>query len=365
MSAPSRFMRMALDAALAARGRTSPNPWVGAVVVKGGTLVSVGATEAPPGRHAEAVALNGIDARGADVYVTLEPCSPFPGKRTAPCAEALIRAGVRRVVVAMEDPDVGVAGSGITLLRIGGVEVEVGDGAEEARQLIRPYLKHRKLALPYVIAKFAASLDGKIATANGDSKWITGEAARDLGHQQRAWVDAIMVGSETVLRDDPALTARPGGTLAEHQPVRVALDSRGRTPLQAQVLRQPGSTIVATTERSAKSWREQVVASGARIVMCEAGERGLHLEQLLPVLAASGIMSVWVEGGATLLGSLFDGGFVDEVWVFIAPMVIGGSGIAAIGGEGALHLSDAWRLGDPVIERIGSDVLVRGYLSEV
>ena len=355
-------MKLALDAAKTARGRTSPNPWVGAVIVKGGNVIGTGATEAPPGRHAEAMALNEIDARGADVYVTLEPCSPFPGKRTPPCAEALIRAGVRRAFVAMEDPDPGVAGSGIALLRIGGVEVQVGDGAEDARQLLRPYLKHRKLALPYVIAKFAASLDGKIATATGDSKWITGEAARELGHQQRAWVDAIMVGSETVIRDDPALTARPGGELAEHQPVRVVLDSRGRTPLHAQVLRQPGSTIVATTERSAKSWRDQVVATGGRVVMCEVDARGLHLEQLLPVLAASGIMSVWVEGGATLLGSLFDGGYVDEIWAFIAPMVIGGRGLAAIGGDGASSIADAWRLSDPTIETVGSDVLVRGYL---
>jgi diaminohydroxyphosphoribosylaminopyrimidine deaminase/5-amino-6-(5-phosphoribosylamino)uracil reductase len=358
-------MRLALDAAKTARGRTSPNPWVGAVVVKAGKVIATAATEAPPGRHAEAAALDAVDARGADIYVTLEPCSPFPGKRTAPCAEALIRAGVRRAFVAMEDPDVGVAGSGITLLRIAGIEVQIGDGAEEARRLLRPYLKHRKTGLPYVIAKFAASLDGKIATANGDSKWITGEAARDLGHQQRAWVDAIMVGSETVLRDNPALTARPGGVLAAHQPVRVVLDSRGRVPAEAQVFRPPANVIVATTEHSKGQWRVQIAATGARLVMCELGERGLRLEQLLPVLAASGIMSVWVEGGATLLGSLFDESYVDEIWAFIAPVVIGGSGLAAIGGEGAGYVADAWRLSDTAIEQVGGDVLVRGYLGEV
>ncbi len=361
----SRFMKFALDDAKSARGRTSPNPWVGAVVVQGSQVVGRGATEANGGRHAEAVALDGVDARGMDVYTTLEPCAPFPGKRTPPCAQALVAAGVRKVHVAMLDPHPGVAGAGVTILRAAGIEVEVGDGAEEARTLLRPYLKHRQLGIPYVIAKFAASLDGKIATANGDSKWITSEAARDLGHSQRAWIDAIMVGSETVLRDDPALTARPGGNLAKHQPVRVVLDSRGRIPAGARIFGQPGKAIVVTTDDSPLDWRERIVATGARVVICEGGERGVRMEQLMPVLAASGIMSVWCEGGGTLLGSLFDGGYVDELWAFIAPVILGGAGLSAVGGEGAGTMADAWTLRDPTTESIGKDVLVRGFLSEI
>lgn len=354
-------MQQALDAARRVRGTTSPNPWVGAVVVRDGEVISVGATSPPGGPHAEAAALAGIDARGADVYVTLEPCFPFEGKRTPPCSAALIEAGVRRVVVALEDPDPGVRGKGIAALRDAGIAVEAGDGAAEATALLRPYLKHRMTGLPYVIAKFAASLDGRIATANGDSKWITGEAARDYAHQQRAWVDAILVGSGTVLADDPALTARPGGELAPHQPIRIVLDARGRTPPGARLFSEPGQVLVATTRDAPAAWRNEILAAGGRLIDCEPCESGLNLDQLLQALGRRSILSVWAEGGGTVLGSLFDGGHVDEVWAFLAPMVIGGGGLPAVGGEGAAWISDAWRLRDPVVESLGSDILVRGY----
>ncbi|MBK6664148.1 MAG: bifunctional diaminohydroxyphosphoribosylaminopyrimidine deaminase/5-amino-6-(5-phosphoribosylamino)uracil reductase RibD [Thermoflexaceae bacterium] len=223
-------MAEAIAAARRVRGTTSPNPGVGAVVVRDGTVVAVGATAPPGGPHAEAAALAaaGEAARGATVYTTLEPCFPFEGKRTPPCSHALIEAGVRRVVIAIEDPHEGVRGNGTALLRAAGIEVELGDGAAEVTALLRPYLKHARTGLPYVIAKFAASLDGRTATRTGDSKWITGAAARDLGHQQRAWVDAVMTGSGTVVADDPALTARPGGIEQARQPVRIVLDARGR-----------------------------------------------------------------------------------------------------------------------------------------
>ncbi len=180
MASPSPYMARALAAARQVRGFTSPNPWVGAVIVRDGEILSVGATSPPGGPHAEAAALAATQhARDADVYVTLEPCAPFPGKRTPPCAQALVEAGVRRVVIALEDPDPGVRGRGIALLRESGIGVEVGDGNTEARALLRPYVKHRQSGLPYVILKFAASLDGRVATASGDSKWVTGEAALD------------------------------------------------------------------------------------------------------------------------------------------------------------------------------------------
>lgn len=360
--APSAFMREALAAARAVRGTTSPNPYVGAVLVRDGRVIATGATAPYGGPHAEAAAIaNAGDARGADLYVTLEPCFPFEGKRTRPCSEAIIEAGIRRVVVALEDPDARVAGRGIALLREAGIEVEVGDGADEARDLLRPYIKHRRTGLPYVIAKFAASVDGRTATSTGDSKWITGEAARDLAHQQRAWVDAVMVGSGTVLADDPALTARPGGELASRQPVRVVLDARGRISPSARLFREPGTVLVATSYDAPPGWKGDLTAAGATVIECEADATGVNLHQLLRTLARRGIVSIWAEGGATLLGSLFDAGHVDEVWAFLAPVIIGGNGLPAVGGEGVLRVADAWRIHPPVVESVGTDILVRGY----
>jgi len=362
----SKHMRLALDAALSARGRTSPNPWVGAVIVRDGAVVATGATEPYGGRHAEAVALAnaGEAARGADVYVTLEPCAAFPGKRTPPCSDALVAAGLGRVFVALEDPHPGVGGRGLDALRAAGIQVDVGDGAVEARALIRPHLKRWATGTPYVIAKFAASLDGRIATAIGDSKWITGEAARARAHEQRAWVDAILVGSGTVLADDPSLTARPGGDLAERQPLRIVVDARGRTPASARLLREPGATAVATTDASSPAWRQEIAAAGAQVLVCEPGSAGVNLDQLLLALVQRDVVSIWAEGGATLLGSLFDGGHVDEVWAFLAPLIIGGTGLSAIGGTGTDTIAGAWRIREPVVESLEGDMLVRGYAGD-
>lgn len=365
MSVASPFMHLALDAARAVRGTTSPNPWVGAVIVRDGAVVAVGATEPPGGRHAEAVALDlaGDAARGAELFVTLEPCTPFPGKRTASCAARLVHSGIARVTVALADPDSNVHHSGLTLLSEAGIDVVVGDGAEDARQDLRPYVKHRQTARPYVIARWASSLDGRTATATGESQWITGPAARDRSHHQRARVDAVLTGSGTVLADDPALTARPAGVLEPHQPVRVIADSRGRTPPTATVLARPGPVIIATTAAAALDWRAGLARAGAQVVLCEpALGGGVNLDQLLGVLAGRGIMSIWAEAGSTLLGALFDAGLVDEVWAFLAPLVIGGDRARpAVSGEGARSLTSAWRLRQPVVEQLGEDILVRGY----
>jgi diaminohydroxyphosphoribosylaminopyrimidine deaminase/5-amino-6-(5-phosphoribosylamino)uracil reductase len=365
----SEPMRAALAAAAMVRGATSPNPWVGAAIVRDGRIIATGATEPPPGRHAEAVALDaasGLGPRDSGLFVTLEPCAPFPGKRTVPCAERIIAAGIRRVVVALEDPDPRVRGKGIAMLRSAGIEVEVGDGAADAQAVLRPYLKHRSTGLPYVIAKFAASLDGRIATRTGDSKWITGELARDRGHQERALVDAVMAGSATVLADDPALTARPGGVAAARQPLRIVLDSRGRTPATARLFREPGPVLIATTQVASAAWRQAITAAGGQVVVCEPGEDGgVNLDQLLTALAERDILSVWAEGGGTVLGALFDGGHVDELFAFVAPVVIGGAGARpAVAGAGAHLVADAWRLRDPVVERLGGDILVRGYVGD-
>lgn len=354
-------MARALEMAAQVRGFTSPNPNVGAALVIDGRVVAAGATAPYPGAHAEAQVLEGGTYPGATLYVTLEPCTAFPGKRTPPCSEAIIAAKVGRVVVAMEDPDPNVRGRGVEAMRAAGIEVEVGDGVDEVRRLLRPYIHQRQTGRPYVIAKFAATLDGRIATASGDSKWITGEAARNRGHEQRAWVDAILVGSGTVLADDPSLTARPGSTLAVRQPVRVVLDARGRIPATAAVFQQPGITIVATTRDAPPAWRSSIVSAGGTIVDCEPVETGVNLAQLLRVLGARGILSIWAEGGAGVLGSLFDDGLVNETWAFIAPKILGGDARTAIGGLGVPFVSDAHRLREVEVERLGDDILVRGY----
>ncbi|MEX2080595.1 MAG: bifunctional diaminohydroxyphosphoribosylaminopyrimidine deaminase/5-amino-6-(5-phosphoribosylamino)uracil reductase RibD [Dehalococcoidia bacterium] len=360
----SPFMQRALEAARAVRGTTSPNPWVGSVAVRGTEIVAVGATSPPGGPHAEAAAIGAAGGLVDTLYVTLEPCAAFPGKRTPPCSDAIIAAGIRRVVVAVEDPDPGVRGAGIASLRAAGIDVEVGDGRDDALELLAPYIHHRHTGRPYVIAKFAASLDGHTATSTGDSRWITGELARDRGHRERAWVDAVMVGSGTVLADDPALTARPGGEEAARQPVRVVLDSRGRTPPTARVLHGPGHAIIATTAAAPAAWRHEIAATGAHVVDCESAPAGLNLDQLLTALGARGIMSIWAEGGPTLLGSLFDGGHANELWAFIAPIIIGGPSGAAVGGQGARFVAEAWRLRAPEVERLGEDLLVRGPCGE-
>jgi diaminohydroxyphosphoribosylaminopyrimidine deaminase / 5-amino-6-(5-phosphoribosylamino)uracil reductase len=356
-------MQGALAAAAAVRGTTSPNPWVGATIVRNNGVVAVGATSPPGGAHAEAAAIAaaGSAARGATLYTTLEPCFLFEGKRTPPCAQAIVDAGVAHVVIAIEDADLRVRGRGSALLREAGVTVEVGDGSETATALLRPYIKHRQTGLPYVIAKFAASLDGRIATVTGESQWITGEAARERAHQERAHTDAVLVGSGTVLADNPSLTARPGGTLAPHQPVRIVVDTRGRTPPDAALFSQPGHTIVATSRGASAAWKREIAATGAQLIDCEADKYGVNLDQLLQALAQRGIISIWAEGGAALLGSLFAGGHVDETWAFLAPLIIGGDGLPAVGPSGARALADAFRLANPTSEVLDPDVLVRGY----
>lgn len=355
-------MAAAIEAGESARGRTSPNPWVGAALVHNGRIVSRGATSPPGGPHAEAGALGGEDVpEGSVLYVTLEPCAAFEGKRTAPCANLIIERGVAKVVVAIEDPDPRVRGHGIAQLRAAGIPVEIGDGQEAVLQSLRPYMKHRQTGLPYVIAKFAASLDGRIAANGGDSKWITGEPARERVHAARAHVDAILAGSGTVLADDPALTARPGGAESDQQPVRVVLDSRGRIPPASQVLHRPGRSIVATAHESSPEWKEAIRATGATVLECEHDDTGIRLEQLLRTLGQRGVMTAWVEGGSSLLGSLFDTERVDEVWAFLAPRIIGGEGRPAVGGYGIDRIAQAHQLRDVVAEQVGEDILVRGY----
>lgn len=355
-------MREALREAERALGRSSPNPAVGAVVVSDGQIVGRGHTQPPGGPHAEAVALRdaGDRARGATIYVTLEPCSHHG--RTPPCTDALIEAGVAAVSFAIVDPDPLVDGAGRRRLERAGIAVEAGDGEAEAERLLEGYLKHRRTGLPFVITKFAASVDGRIAAASGDSRWVSGPETREWAHRQRPRLDAILVGSETVIVDNPQLTARPGGSAeGAPQPLRVVLDSRGRVPAGAAVLAGPPATLVATTESSTPEWRASIERAGGEVLVLPEHERRVDLEALLRELGRRGVMTLLVEGGGVVLGAFFDRRLVDRVQAVIAPLVIGAAQApAAVAGRGAWRMADAPRLRDVTVERLGDDTLISG-----
>ena len=361
-------MKRALELARRAVGASSPNPPVGAVVVMGGEVVGEGWTQAAGLDHAEIEALKGAGgrARGAILYTTLEPCSHHG--RTPPCTEAIIAAGIAEVHASVTDPSPRVAGRGLARLRAAGIAVHVGDGQDEATELAGPHAKYVSTGLPFVTAKFAASLDGKIAPRSGDSRWVTGKPARDYAHQLRAAADAIMVGIGTVLADDPRLTARDaaGGTLPR-QPLRVIADSQGRLPPAARLLAEPGKALVAVARQEGETTQSlpgfpSHQGGHAEIFRCPGPDGRVDLDALLRELGRREITSVLVEGGGTLLGSLFDLGLVDKVVAFVAPVIIGGEAApSAVGGRGAERMSDAMRLSRVTIQQLGDDVAVIGY----
>ena len=363
---PGRYMARALALATAAKGRTSPNPAVGAVIVRDGHIVGEGATQ-PGGRpHAEIIALQaaGARARGATMYVTLEPCSRREGETR--CADATIAAGLSEVHIATLDPNPRVAGRGRDQIETAGIRTTLGEGQDEARALNEDFATWITTGRPHVIAKFAASLDGRIATRTGESRWITGPAARAEVHRLRDRVDAILVGVGTVLADDPELTTRLDGPADEpHHPWRLVLDSTLRTPTEAHVLDPalPARTTILTTERASAERRAALEAVGADVIMLPADSGKVSLTALLDELGGRSVTSVLVEGGATVLGAFFDGGLVDRVLAFVAPMVIGGTAApAAVGGAGASHLAHAARLHDVEVRQIGADTLIAGYV---
>jgi diaminohydroxyphosphoribosylaminopyrimidine deaminase / 5-amino-6-(5-phosphoribosylamino)uracil reductase len=358
-----QHMQRALDLARQAPEPTSPNPTVGAVVVSpDGVVVGEGVTQPPPGPHAEAVALAaaGERARGSTLYVTLEPCCHHG--RTPPCTDAIIAAGIAEVHYATDDSDPNVAGGGRRALEAAGIRLVAGEGEAEAQRVNEAFFKHRTTGLPFVIAKFAASLDGRIAAASGDSRWVSGPETRDWSHRLRTRIDAILVGSSTVVVDDPLLTARPDGQDAPRQPLRVVVDTRGRVPPMAQVFAGPAKTLVATSDEAPANWRAALEARGAEVVTFPVDGRHVDLRALLVELGKRDVLTLLVEGGGVILGSFFDAGLVDKVHAVIAPMIVGAADApAAVAGEGADRMADALRLRDVTVERLGEDILVTGY----
>ncbi|MCJ7490839.1 MAG: bifunctional diaminohydroxyphosphoribosylaminopyrimidine deaminase/5-amino-6-(5-phosphoribosylamino)uracil reductase RibD, partial [Dehalococcoidia bacterium] len=365
------YMARALELARQALGTTSPNPAVGAVLVKDGRVIGEGHTQPPGGPHAEVVAIEqaGDAARGSTLYVTLEPCRHFG--RTPPCTKAIIDAGIREVRFSHEDPDPHGRGQAARELREAGIDVHAGEGEAEARRINEAYIKQRLTGLPFVIAKWAMSLDGKIAATSGDSRWVSGPETREWSHRLRTQIDAIMVGVRTILVDDPQLTARPGGAVptgrqvdSGRQPLRIVADSRGRMPVTARVLDGPGRALLATTEASSAVWRKQMTEAGAEVLVLPDVEGRVDVAALLRVLGERQTLSLLVEGGGELLGSFFDCGLVDKMHAVIAPLVIGGRDApAAVAGRGVERMAEALRLRDVVVDRLGEDTLATGYVT--
>jgi len=359
-------MELALDLAGKGQGFTSPNPMVGALVVSEGRVVGKGYHEAAGLPHAEINALReaGESAEGATLYVTLEPC--HHAGRTPPCTREVIRAGVKRVVVAMKDPNPDVVGGGAEYLIRHGIAVTVGVCEDRARRLNEFFVKYVRTKRPFVIVKCAATLDGRIATRTGDSKWVTGEPARQFVHQLRHAVDAIMVGINTVKRDNPRLTTRLKD-VAGKDPIRIVLDSRLTIPLDAQVLTiaSDAETLIVTGQGVLSEKRTTLERRGIRVLTMPLKAGRIDLEPLMAKLGVMEITSLMIEGGSRLLASALNAGLVDKVAFFYAPKILGGDdGVPICKGPGPLKMRDCIPVTDVRVQCFGQDVMIEGYLTK-
>jgi diaminohydroxyphosphoribosylaminopyrimidine deaminase / 5-amino-6-(5-phosphoribosylamino)uracil reductase len=352
-------MRRALELAEKGRGRTSPNPMVGCVIVRDGQVVGEGyhAKAGEPHAEVNAIRAAGDAVKGATLYVTLEPCC-FHGK-TPPCVDLIIEHEPARVVVAMHDPNPRVAGQGIFQLRDAGIEVEAGILEAEAQRLNEVFVKYITERMPFVIAKVGMSLDGKIATRSGDSHWVTGEESRRLVHQIRNEVDAILVGSRTVMLDDPSLTTRLD-TDKTKDPIRVIVDADDYLDTARRVF---------NIESTAPTWvaipDDRMFNGGDEVLLVPRGPQGLDLRVLMRELAAREVTSVLIEGGGTTHASAFAARVVDKVQFFVAPKIIGGhDAITAVEGEGAARMTDAVMLERMTARPIGEDMLIEAYVKD-
>lgn len=363
MYSMEKFMARALELGRRAEGRTRPNPAVGAVIVHDGVVIGEGYHPQAGQPHAEIFALRqaGEKARGADLYVTLEPCSHHG--RTGPCAEAVISAGIARVFVGTQDPNPRVAGRGIAGLKAAGIPVQVGILEVECRRLIAPFAKHVTTGRPFVILKSAVTLDGKTATSSGDSQWVSGPESREFVHRLRDRVDAIMVGIGTVLGDNPRLTTRlPDGG---RDPLRVVVDSNLRIPEDAAVLSvaSEAPTLIVTTHAASSEKLARLRNRGTEVLQVAERNGRVDPSEMMTRLGGLGVQSILLEGGSELNSALLHAGMIDRVMLFFAPLLLGGSdGKGLFAGLGAARLIDALRLRDLHVSRIGDDILIEGEM---
>jgi diaminohydroxyphosphoribosylaminopyrimidine deaminase/5-amino-6-(5-phosphoribosylamino)uracil reductase len=358
------FVRRALDLARLGQGAVEPNPMVGCVIVRDGKIVGEGYHQQYGGPHAEvhALAAAGEFARGATAYVSLEPCCHHG--QTPPCTEALRAARVARVVAAMRDPFPLVDGQGIADLEAAGIEVAFGLCEAEARELNAPFLKLVTESCPWFIAKWAMTLEGRVATRAGDSKWISGEASRAIAHELRGRVDAIMIGRGTALADDPLLTARPPGPRI---PLRIVMDTHAQLPLDSRLVRTANEfdTLVAVSIEADRARCRALAEAGCEVFALAASSPEDRLQELVEELAGRQMTNILVEGGPTLLGSMFDAELIDEVHAFIAPKIVGGAfAKPPIAGAGRALVDEAAKLRNLVCRPVGDDVYISGRVQK-
>jgi diaminohydroxyphosphoribosylaminopyrimidine deaminase/5-amino-6-(5-phosphoribosylamino)uracil reductase len=355
------FMKLAMRLALKGAGKTSPNPMVGAILVKQGKVIGEGFHEKCGFAHAEVIALNkaGKNSKGATLYVTMEPCAHFG--RTPPCVESIIRSGVKKVIVGMVDPNPLNNGRGINLLRQNKIDVEVGFLEEELKRMNEVFIKYITKRLPFVTIKVAESLDGKIATKTGDSKWITCDKSLNFSHRIRKNYDAIMVGVNTILRDNPRLQA----WFSKEHPIKIIVDSQLSITENANIFSANSNVIIVTLPHSPGQETEnrKILEQKAKILEVKEKSGEVNLRDAMKKLAQMEITNILVEGGGTLIGSLFDDGLVDKVMFFIAPKIIGGkNAISSVMGRGISCMDKAIKLKEIKVRRLGEDILFEGRL---
>ena len=363
-------MKMALDLAKKGEGFTSPNPMVGAVIVKNGEVIGRGYHRAAGEAHAEVDAIDyaGSMARGATLYVTMEPCNHIG--RTPPCTEKIIAAGIRHVVAAMEDPNPDVKGGGLTYLKNCGIMTTVGICEDQAKRLNEFFIKYTRTKRPFAIVKCAATLDGRIATKNGDSKWVTGEAARDFVHCLRHAVDAVMVGINTVEKDDPSLTTRLANrpkNFKSMDPIRIILDTHLRISEEAKLLRlhSDSDTILVTGRSVSNDKKARIEKTGARIIESPLKDGMIDLDRLMDRLGSLGITSLLIEGGSRVIASALSAGIVEKIIFFFAPKILGGDdGVPICKGPGADVMDHCTPVKDIHVRRFGDDIMIQGYIGK-
>lgn len=356
MISHKKYMDLTIKLAEKGRGFASPNPMVGCIIVKRGRIVGKGCHKKAGTEHAEVLAINdaGKKVMNSTLYVNLEPCSHWG--RTPPCTERIVEAGVREVVIGMRDPNPLV--DGFRELKFRGLKTKIGILEKDAKKLNEVYIKYTKTKRPFVTIKVAMSIDGKIATSTGSSKFITSKEARTYVHQLRSEMDAVMVGLNTVLRDDPELTPR---LVNGKDPMKIVVDSNLKIPKNSHLMKEPGKLIIATTSKAPKNYVKKLQQKGVNVLVTNSKKGMVDLQDLVKQLGRHEITSVMIEGGAQLNSSAIKEGVVDKILIFTAPKIIG-NGLGAIGNLGIKKINNAISLKNPTTKKIGKDLLIEGYL---